>query len=309
MFPSPCGVWVVSARLGAEPWGKPVSVPLRGVGCFQWGGAPYTAETQCFRPLAGCGLFLLWAVVGLAGIGFRPLAGCGLFPRRRWMPWASHVFPSPCGVWVVSVRALPPPRAIRGFRPLAGCGLFRPRSATGSMPSRFPSPCGVWVVSVRALPPPRAIRGFRPLAGCGCFRALLHPVPYRRGISVPLRGVGCFWSEDVTIYHSIVSVPLRGVGCFDFPEYKLQGFWFPSPCGVWVVSQQLACRGAGQGFRPLAGCGLFPVLMQRFVIPGGFRPLAGCGLFRQSCTFFLVQQEKELSTLLFYCIILADVYQ
>ena len=169
MFPSPCGVWVVSARLGAEPWGKPVSVPLRGVGCFQWGGAPYTAETQCFRPLAGCGLFLLWAVVGLAGIGFRPLAGCGLFPRRRWMPWASHVFPSPCGVWVVSVRALPPPRAIRGFR---------------------------------------------PLAGCGCFRALLHPVPYRRGISVPLRGVGCFWSEDVTIYHSIVSVPLRGVGCF-----------------------------------------------------------------------------------------------
>ena len=41
----------------------------------------------------------------------------------------------------------------------------------------------------------------------------------------------------------------------------------------------------------------------------GFRPLAGCGLFRQSCTFFLVQQEKELSTLLFYCIILADVYQ
>ena len=37
-----------------------------------------------------------------------------------------------------------------------------------------------------------------------------------------------------------------------------------------------------------------------------FRPLAGCGLFRQSCTFFLAQQEKELSTLLFYCIILED---
>ena len=169
MFPSPCGVWVVSARLGAEPWGKPVSVPLRGVGCFQWGGAPYTAETQCFRPLAGCGLFLLWAVVGLAGIGFRPLAGCGLFPRRRWMPWASHVFPSPCGVWVVSVRALPPPRAIRGFRPLAGCGLFLERR-------RYNIPQ----------------HSFRPLAGCGLFRRFGRAGAAFLGVSVPLRGVGCF---------------------------------------------------------------------------------------------------------------------
>ena len=62
---------------------------------------------------------------------------------------------------------------------------------------------------------------------------------------------------------------------------------FPSPCGVWVVSLDEATAQE-------------PVV--------SFRPLAGCGLFRQSCTFFLVQQEKELSTLLFYCIILADVY-
>ena len=88
---------------------------------------------------------------------------------------------------------------------------------------------------------------------------------------------------------------------------------------------------ASLGFRPLAGCGLFPLfecksLKAAVSVPLrgvgcfdsvtwdkfsalGFRPLAGCGLFRQSCTFFLVQQEKELSTLLFYCIILADVYQ
>ena len=59
---------------------------------------------------------------------------------------------------------------------------------------------------------------------------------------------------------------------------------FPSPRGVWVVSIQES----------------------ESVYYIRFRPLAGCGLFRQSCTFFLVQQEKELSTLLFYCIILAD---
>ena len=62
-------------------------------------------------------------------------------------------------------------------------------------------------------------------------------------------------------------------------------------------------------FRPLAGCGLFLKSTVTLKATAGFRPLAGCGLFRQSCTFFLVQQEKELSTLLFYCIILADVYQ
>lgn len=50
----------------------------------------------------------------------------------------------------------------------------------------------------------------------------------------------------------------------------------------------------------------FLQLAQEIAGRHGFRPLAGCGLFRQSCTFFLVQQEKELSTLLFYCIILAD---
>ena len=57
-------------------------------------------------------------------------------------------------------------------------------------------------------------------------------------------------------------------------------------------------------FRPLAGCGLFLKRSKRNKREvKGFRPLAGCGLFRQSCTFFLVQQEKELSTLLFYCMI------
>ena len=60
---------------------------------------------------------------------------------------------------------------------------------------------------------------------------------------------------------------------------------------------------------PLRGVGCFAQQLHQRQAAAGFRPLAGCGLFRQSCTFFLVQQEKELSTLLFYCIILADVYQ
>ena len=86
----------------------------------------------------------------------------------------------------------------------------------------------------------------------------------------------------------MVSVPLRGVGCFrDFAKRPTED----------------------DRFRPLAGCGLFPNKKYSIIYADRFRPLAGCGLFRQSCTFFLVQQEKELSTLLFYCIILADVYQ
>ena len=39
-FPSPCGVWVVSRKSDAEIIEKPVSVPLRGVGCFYKAGEP-----------------------------------------------------------------------------------------------------------------------------------------------------------------------------------------------------------------------------------------------------------------------------
>ena len=33
-FPSPCGVWVVSSCVAPNGWPGSVSVPLRGVGCF-----------------------------------------------------------------------------------------------------------------------------------------------------------------------------------------------------------------------------------------------------------------------------------
>ena len=173
---------------------------------------------------------------------------------------------------------------------------------------KFPSPCGVWVVSLQNSLSPQGA-SFRPLAGCGLFPRRLHgcdaEICFR-----PLAGCGLFPSRVLCSRWVIVSVPLRGVGCFWVRITHASNFLrFPSPCGVWVVSFQWVKQNRRGGFRPLAGCGLFLFALLRMDGLVGFRPLAGCGLFRQSCTFFLVQQEKELSTLLFYCIILADVYQ
>ena len=165
---------------------------------------------------------------------FRPLAGCGLFLCTHEKS-----------------------RTRCRFRPLAGCGLFLESNGEFDAYERFPSPCGVWVVSL--LPQRRSGRyGFRPLAGCGLFpsgRCLRHGLS---GVSVPLRGVGCF-------------------------EGYLRGFkdwWFPSPCGVWVVSWDLRGRRRNYAcFRPLAGCGLFPHNAAADADHQSFRPLAGCGLF------------------------------
>ena len=153
-----------------------------------------------------------------------------------------------------------------------------------------------------------------------------------------MRGVGCFFLFATGQSPLAVSVPLRGVGCFETGSLHHRPARFPSPCGVWVVSMPLDVLNYYAPFP--SPCGVWVVSaikwerynyrikcrQRSFPSPCGvwvvsnmaiaygteatsFRPLAGCGLFRQSCTFFLVQQEKELSTLLFYCIILADVYQ
>ena len=120
-----------------------------------------------------------------------PLRGVGCFLYYERLELSNKEFPSPCGVWVVSV----------------------PRDGV-LLASEFPSPCGVWVVSVRALPPPRAIRGFRPLAGCGLF--LLSGGLHETVTSFrPLAGCGLFQTNNELTYADIeVSVPLRGVGCF-----------------------------------------------------------------------------------------------
>ena len=100
---------------------------------------------------------------------------------------------------------------------------------------------------------------FRPLAGCGLFpsgRCLRHGLS---GVSVPLRGVGCFTGKGQHLrINNQVSVPLRGVGCFEWLMGFPTGWRFPSPCGVWVVSSEIELILIALGFRPLAGCGSFP---------------------------------------------------
>ena len=111
-----------------------------------------------------------------------------------------------------------------------------------------------------------------------------------------------FLNEICTVYRLSVSVPLRGVGCFEGYLRGFKDWWFPSPCGVWVVSWDLRGRRRNYAcFRPLAGCGLFQngqsvLHRQRVSVPlrgvgcfarsleryrriRCFRPLAGVGLF------------------------------
>ena len=167
-FPSPCGVWVVSllpqrrsgrygfrplAGCGLFPSGRclrhglsGVSVPLRGVGCFQYGHNKDT-DYKSFRPLAGCGLFRAIRVQAAPRASFRPLAGCGLFLSDPVL------------------RGCSLPR----FRPLAGCGLFRGWGCCKWIIRRFPSPCGVWVVSGQQVQLPVRQLVSVPLRGVGCF--------------------------------------------------------------------------------------------------------------------------------------------
>ena len=77
-FPSPCGVWVVSADMKNGPTIGGFR-PLAGCGLFQ----PFVSKIMSagrFRPLAGCGLFLHGLKLSAMQKSFRPLAGCGLFP-------------------------------------------------------------------------------------------------------------------------------------------------------------------------------------------------------------------------------------
>ena len=78
-----------------------VSVPLRGVGCFD--AAPHALHILCKVSV--------------------PLRGVGCFAEYRRLT-LKHQFTSPCGVWVVSHPEVLRRGRLHGFRPLAGCGLF-----------------------------------------------------------------------------------------------------------------------------------------------------------------------------------------
>ena len=74
-----CGLFLKTYMVAIQ---GQVSVPLRGVGCFQSITNMIIALTS-FRPLAGCGLFLPALPRDTARQYFRPLAGCGLFQYER----------------------------------------------------------------------------------------------------------------------------------------------------------------------------------------------------------------------------------
>ena len=74
-----------------------------------------------------------------------PLRGVGCFYEME-RAGLFELFPSPCGVWVVSSRRIP-----------------------HSAKSTFPSPCGVWVVSFSLVVPQHFSQVSVPLRGVGCF--------------------------------------------------------------------------------------------------------------------------------------------
>ena len=131
------------------------------------------------------------------------------------------MFPSPCGVWVVSVDY--GDHLWHGGEFPSPCGLwvvsgFMYREVDDVM---FPSPCGVWVVSPRAGLQPGPPR-FRPLAGCGLFRRSASPHFEAAGFR-PLAGCGLFPRAACGRQaRKWVSVPLRGVGCFGKAAHS---FW------------------------------------------------------------------------------------
>ena len=170
-FQSPCGVWVVSKRepqmvlwwwsfsplagcglflggLVQSEKNLSVSVPLRGVGCFQGNRTPRwnclvsvpLRGVGCFirknlenkgeksiSPLAGCGLFqnlMKVKIITIITVCFSPLVGCGLFPAWRNEKIHHKQFQSPCGVWVVSAMILREKNASDVSVPLRGVGCF-----------------------------------------------------------------------------------------------------------------------------------------------------------------------------------------
>ncbi len=180
-----------------------------------------------------------------------------------------------------------------GFRPLAGCGLFQEEELEGWMEDCF-----------------------RPLAGCGLFLQVKLK-DYITKVSVPLRGVGCFARSAATQTDDLVSVPLRGVGCFRL-RYFIHAYlmcfrplagcglflissggdtnagWFPSPCGVWVVSGASGMvMGARGCFRPLAGCGLFHDELEARLVKEVSVPLRGVGCFGKAAHSFWCNRKKN----------------
>ena len=77
-FPSPCGVWVVSKRDAGGCAGAAVSVPLRGVGCFDM-QMRHWSEIAVSVPLRGVGCFHYYGTPRADKVVSVPLRGVGCF--------------------------------------------------------------------------------------------------------------------------------------------------------------------------------------------------------------------------------------
>ena len=114
-------------------------------------------------------------------------------------------------------------------------------------------------------------------------------------VSVPLRGVGCFAYRNCKYHTTRVSVPLRGVGCFEWLMGFPAGWRFPSPCGVWVVSEFVKAHEWGEAVSvPLRGVGCFYTAELRgHGQKGGSVPLRGVGCFGKAAHSFWCNRKKN----------------
>ena len=103
--------------------------------------------------------------------------------------------------------------------PLRGVGCFNSQPTTISYAKSFSPLAGVgcFLVSVCYV---CESEGFSPLAGCGLFLAgpmFVSSVKDER--FSPLAGCGLFLrAQEIVVLYELVSVPLRGVGCFFVPS-------------------------------------------------------------------------------------------
>lgn len=121
LFPSPCGVWVVSLMAGkTQIKTDEFPSPCGGVSCFPFEIEVYKKPSKIpspygvwvvscnfkfdvyyairFRPLSGGELFRSTTSLPRAAKSFRPLAGCESFPFMNTKSLKIGTSPSPCGV-------------------------------------------------------------------------------------------------------------------------------------------------------------------------------------------------------------------
>ena len=118
-----------------------------------------------------------------------PLRGVGCF-ITSCKQVINKLFPSPCGVWVVSL-VVHVSSLMQRFPSPCGVWVVSILKLRLSALGTFPSPCGVWVVSRTG----QTVKKNMPFPSpCGVWVVSLRRVgeDHPHNVSVPLRGVGCF---------------------------------------------------------------------------------------------------------------------